>query len=513
MKRSTLVSQGTLNRIFQEVNERWKRHDYQAAIDSMKRAQQLDPANIRILLDLGGMHGRRYDYQAAEICFERAIRLSGKQTEVLAAAGKISLEFGNFNLAENYFKRAVEKNTPSPEVMVKLAEIYERLRRTDEAKDLIDRALHVDSTFAPALLLSVRLDRLAGRWDDAEKLLRHFPSQAEISLRASAAYELGSLLDRQGQYDDAMSAFLAAKELLRPQAVPYLAEFRKIRQRIREMQTHLNADILQEWLSLAHEFAPAKKIAFLVGHPRSGTTLLEQVLDAHPEITSLEETEIFHTDAYLPLARRLSLDAPIMAVMKAADSEALRQSRAQYFQSASLFLSQPIGNRILLDKNPALTFLVPVILRVFPEAKIILALRDPRDVILSCFMQDFKLGIFSSPYLTLEDTVEDYCTMMNLWRTLKPMIQGSFIEIRYEDMVNDLEGTARQTLDFLGLAWDSTVLGFNQHAQSKLVRSPTYSDVTQPVYQRARGRWHNYQKHIAPHLDKLKPFVSEFGYS
>ena len=127
-------------------------------------------------------------------------------------------------------------------------------------------------------------------------------------------------------------------------------------------------------------------------------------------------------------------------------------------------------------------------------------------------MQSFKLGQFSSCYLTLGGTVADYSAMMNLWQTLMPMIKGHYLQVRYEDMVDDLESVARKTLDFLDVPWDSCVLGFDEYARQKLVRSPTYADVTQKVYKRARGRWRNYQKYLEPHMDKLEPFVKAFGY-
>ncbi len=101
---------------------------------------------------------------------------------------------------------------------------------------------------------------------------------------------------------------------------------------------------------------------------------------------------------------------------------------------------------------------------------------------------------------------------MSVWRTLAPLMPSRYLEVRYEDMVDDLESVARKTLDFLGVPWDERVLGFNEHARKKLVRSPTYADVTKPIYQRARGRWRNYQKYLEPHLEKLEPFVKAFGY-
>jgi len=101
---------------------------------------------------------------------------------------------------------------------------------------------------------------------------------------------------------------------------------------------------------------------------------------------------------------------------------------------------------------------------------------------------------------------------MGIWRTLKPLLPGRYLEVRYEDMVDDLPSVARQTLEFLGVPWDDRVLGFYEHARKKMVRTPTYADVTQPVYKRAMGRWRNYQKYLEPHLEKLEPFVKAFGY-
>ena len=101
---------------------------------------------------------------------------------------------------------------------------------------------------------------------------------------------------------------------------------------------------------------------------------------------------------------------------------------------------------------------------------------------------------------------------MNTWQTIASRMKNLYLEVRYEDMVEDLESVARKTLDFLGVEWDATVLGFDAHARQKVVRSPTYADVTKPVYKGAVGRWRNYRKYLEPHLEKLEPFVKAFGY-
>jgi hypothetical protein len=350
--------------------------------------------------------------------------------------------------------------------------------------------------------------------EEAERIIRSFAgkSNPDFWIHAQCWYELGGILDRQGRYDEAFAAFLQAKALLLPQSARFLAELEIVRKRITTMQTNISEEMLQRWFDNAPTLMPPRRFALLGGHPRSGTTLLEQVLDSHPEIISVEETEIFHDDAFAPIMNRLPDETPILSFLESAPNDAIQRSRASYFRSAESFLGKPVGDRLLIDKNPSLTFLIPALIRIFPEIKLIIALRDPRDVVLSCFMQPMPLGQGSSAYLTLENTVEEYATMMRLWQTIAPMMKNCHLEVRYEDMVGDLESVARRTLGFLDIPWDARVLGFDEHARQKIVRSPTYADVTRPVYKRAVGRWRNYQNYLEPHLEKLKPFIKAFSY-
>jgi hypothetical protein len=160
-----------------------------------------------------------------------------------------------------------------------------------------------------------------------------------------------------------------------------------------------------------------------------------------------------------------------------------------------------INCQLLIDKNPNNQVLIPAFVRIFPEIKLLVAIRDPRDVVLSCFMQPhWPTSTGNVTFLSLEGTVETYTLVMGIWRTLQPLMKTPWLEV------------ARKTLDFLGVAWDARVLAFDEHARQKLVRSPTYADVTQKVYRRARGRWRNYQKYLEPHLPKLEPLIKAFGY-
>jgi len=499
------------------AEESWNRRDFQQAIEILERASRLNPANAAVLLELGRYYGLRYDYAAAERCFEKAIRMAPANAKVLTLAGEKCFDFARQDMAERYFKQALGQKDVPPEAFAELAEIYEHQHRLEDAAGLVDRALQLNAACGLALLARARLDRQAGRIEQAEKTIRFLlsqpdpgaPQSRERDTRIRGWYELGAILDRQKRFNEAMPAFVQAKSMMRLNAGQYLAELKVNRASLQQMRVNLSAERLQRWFDFGAQLQPARRLALLGGHPRSGTTLLEQLLDSHPDIISAEETEIFQDDAYIPLARALAAGSePTPSAL----AGALQQSRANYFRSIESFLGTSIGGRLLIDKNPSLTIMIPYLIRIFPEMKFLVALRDPRDVCLSIFMQPFPLRRANVAYLSLESTVEDYSALMGMWTTAAPLMKNPYLEVRYEDMVEDLESVARRTLDFLGVAWDPGVLGFDEHARKKTVRSPTYADVAKPVFKTAVGRWRNYQKCFEPYLDKLAPFAKAFGY-
>ena len=513
LKRPSLVSQGSLDRILQAAQQAWHQKDFQQNIELLERASRLAPSNVGIHLQLGRMHGLRFDYAAAECCFEQAVRISPRKTETLALAGAHSRDFRNPKIGEHYFERAAEQKDVTPEMLADLAELYERSRRMTNAAELIERALQLNPACPLALLGRARLERQAGHLAVAEQILRAFPANANRFIRVRAWYELGDNLDRQGRYDEAMTAFLEAKAILKPDAMPFAVGLQTIHARLKLLSENFQPEMFQRWFDSGADLQPPHRLALLGGHPRSGTTLLEQVLDSHPDIVSAEETEIFLDEAYLQLTRNLPPDTLMLPALEAAQNGVLQSARATYFHSMEAALGEPVGGRLLIDKNPSLTFLIPSLVRIFPEIKLLIALRDPRDVILSCFMQPFfQIAQTNSAYLTLAGTAEEYAAVMGVWRAVKPALKNPWLEVRYEDMVDDLEAVARKVLDFLDVPWDASVLGFDQHAREKVVRSPTYADVAKPVYKSAMGRWRNYQKYLEPHLEKLEPFVKAFGY-
>src|SRR5262249_20223826 len=137
----------------------------------------------------------------------------------------------------------------------------------------------------------------------------------------------------------------------------------------------------------------------------------------------------------------------------------------------------------------------------------------PRDVCMSCFMQSLSPNPISSSYLSLEGTVTQYLSVMGFQRTLLPRLRNPFLEVRYEELVDDLEATSRKVLGFLGVPWDERVLRFVEHAPSKSVSSPSYAEVIKPLTKRAIGRWQNYRRHLEPYLPRLEPMIKALGYA
>ena len=184
-----------------------------------------------------------------------------------------------------------------------------------------------------------------------------------------------------------------------------------------------------------------------------------------------------------------------------------------YFRDMELTLDQPIGARLLIDKNPSYTFLVPSMVRIFPEIKFLIALRDPRDVVISCFMQALPLTPISSAYHSLEATVNQYANVMGFWLEMLPRMGNQWMYVRYEEMISDLPTVARSTLEFLGLGFEEDVLKFYEHARTRRVISPSHADVRKPIYRSALGRWRNYEKVLAPYMSTLNRFVAAFNYT
>jgi tetratricopeptide (TPR) repeat protein len=498
------------------AQQAWSQELRYKSIPLLTEALRRDPANPDIILSLATACGKQRFYEKAEELLGRLLELSPRKAAIYRRVAQTYVMIERPERAVECYRRSLElnrDNSATVPTLLELAQMYERFHQLEEARAVVDEALRHDPANADGQLQQAILDRRRGATEQAENRLRLLVTNIAIKphLRTLAWYELAQLLDDHERYDEAFEALVNAKQLVAPHAAKFREQNQATLLRNEQLLSSLDEACFTRWRELAEKDSPYR-FAVLTSHPRSGTTLIEQVLDSHDELKSADEFDVFSQWIHAPLFRRFRPGTPVLTVLERVPPAVRQEARATYWRQTEAIFNEPIAGRMLLDKNPGMTILLPVINWAFPEMKILIALRDPRDVVLSCFMQKVPLTPISSNWLTLADAASYYARTMQTWLAVRSLTSSPWLEFRYEDVVADLEREARKILDFLGLPWDDRVLKFYEHARAKIVRSPTYQDVTQPVYHKSVGRWQHYAQHFEPVLETLAPYVREFSY-
>jgi hypothetical protein len=254
----------------------------------------------------------------------------------------------------------------------------------------------------------------------------------------------------------------------------------------------------------------AESPVFLLGYLRSGTTLLEQVFSAHPAVTVTNETALM--PSVLRELRRLGGDnGDWLTQLEHLGAGALAHLRAHYFAEARSRFKVPAGG-MLLDKTAMNTLNIALINLLFPQARAIFAVRDPRDVAISCFMQPFDLSPITVHWLDWEDGARMYAETMSFWRAMRQRLSLHVAVSRYEHLVEDLRGAVEPVLAHCGLAWHDDCARFHAHQRSEAIRTPSYAQATRPLYRGSVGRWRAYAEPIGVISPVLAPALMDFGY-
>lgn len=389
----------------------------------------------------------------------------------------------------------------------RLSHFFERANQLDDAEGTVLTALQIAPDDPDINLTAAKLEGRRRQTGKAIARLRRFNlKKLPAKARKKIHYELGKLYDRAGEYETAFSHFEAANQLAAQQAA----------------EKGLNKDTYLESLKRLAQFAssnesrpsdrkaaPAANVpVFLVGFPRSGTTLLEQILNSHPQIQTLDEK--LTVGALTKKLAQLPGGYPVrLASLTQVDIEELQ--RMYYHEVAKYVCLQP-GN-LLADKLPLNIVHVPLLQKVFPNAKFLVAVRHPYDVVLSCFMQYFSDNSAMANFFTIDDAVHLYEKVMSLWQTYVRVFKPAYHIIKYESLVRDFSATTVSLLEFLGVPWDDAVLRFHANAQKrKAISTPSYAQVVRPIYNASVNRWRHYAQFLQPAVNRLAPFCTFFGY-
>ena len=245
---------------------------------------------------------------------------------------------------------------------------------------------------------------------------------------------------------------------------------------------------------------------FLVGFPRSGTTLLEQVLASHPDVMAMDERTCLMDSAAEFFGSNADLDR--LAAMPDHALEPWRQAYWKRVAESGFTSSKPV----FIDKMPLNAVFLPLIAKLFPRAKILFALRDPRDVVLSCFRRRFAMNAGMYEFTSLETTTAYYGAVMRLIEVYRQKLALDLAETRHESLVTDFENEARRICDFLGLEFRDQMRAFARRAQGQNIDTPSGAQVARGLSSEGLAQWRRYAVPLSPALPWLAPFVTRFGY-
>ncbi|MBS0412710.1 MAG: sulfotransferase, partial [Proteobacteria bacterium] len=331
-------------------------------------------------------------------------------------------------------------------------------------------------------------------------------------LEARARSMLGDALSAEGRPAEAFAAYEAANAILkREHAGAYAAPgMPSVLDMANWLLGHFQGADPADWASAPPAPAPGPgepaRHIFFVGFPRSGTTLLEQVLASHPDVVALEEREVlpavtkdlFATDEGLARLARIGAD----------EAAAFRQA---YWRGVADWCPDLAG-KTFVDKLPLTSVWLPVVSKLFPNAKVLFARRDPRDVVLSCFRRRFGMNPAMYQFLTLDGTAAYYDAVMRLSETYARLLPTPVMAYRYEDLVEDFEREVRRICEFMGLAWNDSMLDFAATAERRPIRTPSARQVRRGLYSEGVGQWRPFAAELAPVAPLLDPWVRAFGY-
>ncbi|MBA3666285.1 MAG: sulfotransferase [Sphingomonas sp.] len=455
-----------------------------------------DPGPLAELFDLLQSLGGGGDSDAI---LERAVERDPADVKMLIALGRQYLLRFEDEAAERSFRRALDLEPANGDAYLGLCDLFEHYR-PKSLPALIAEAQLANIDEASANLIRALVARREGRYRRGADALKDVPEDFEPIQRWHLA---GQLLDGLADFDDAFNAFSRMNQALAADRTLPLQRAAEVRAQLRDQLQCMTPEWRNNW-STPPILPTAPAPVFLVGFPRSGTTLLDTILMGHPDVEVMEEKPVLHQLR----AEGCGFDA--IAGMSEAD---VRRAQERYFEIASNYAELREGS-LLIDKSPLHMQSIPQIYRLFPKARFILALRHPADAVLSCFMANFRLNSAMANFLSLETSAEFYDLTFSMWEKSLSLFPVEANTVVYEKMVEDPKAAILPVVERLGLKWAPEMLDHQITAERRgLITTASYAQVTEPLYKSAVGRWERYRSQLEPILPVLRPWIEKFGYT
>lgn len=491
----------------------WSREeagDYASAHRLLREALALSPGDVAVLGAIGAVLRKEHRLDEALAVLDRAVAAEPRHSAAWLERGYTLEALRAEAAATESYRRALAVDPNLAPAWGKLADIAAKKGDRDTAEACARRALAIDPVNPSATFAVAVMEIEAGDGAQAAARLERLKGTAlKPDDRTRTLTLLGDALDKQGRYPEAFAVWAEAQRNFRAAFAPLL-EPGPGRPSHRSFIDAIAAQV-ESAPPMARPAPPppaagaAAGHVFLLGYPRSGTTLVENILASAPGVVALEEHDtLADTDGVL-----VANDGA-MPDLDALDPALLADLRARYWSRVGRMAGE-VNGRIFVDMNPFNGIKLPIIARLFPDARILVMRRDPRDVVLSCFRINFTPSAGTYAFSDLEETARHYDSLMRLIELCRARLPLAFHEVRYDRLVADFEPTVRAMAEFAGIAWTEDFHAFDQTARERGVRTASATQVRRGLYD-GGGRWRRYEAELAPALPILAPWVERFGF-
>jgi len=475
------------------------------AVACYNKAISIKPDSAEAHYNLGNTLKDQGKLDKAVAGYQKAVSIDPDFADAHHNLGYALQELGRLEEAVASYQEAVSVKPDLAEAYNNIGLLYEKTNDLVKAEKYIAKARSISPGAANIKYAQSVILRRKGQIDDAIQLLESVDVK-KISDQVAAKninFELGRLYDRKENSSKAFYHISSGNKLHSKNYQSTIAAKDEFLSGISITERVLTRDWVRSWPNIPQ--GQATRNAFIVGFPRSGTTLLDQILDSHARIQVMEEKE-----AIGDVIQSITGDYPqSLASLGESDVQKLRKL---YFKAVNSYITWD-SNTILVDKFPLNIRHIPLIARLFPNTRIILAMRHPYDVVLSNFMQNYRINNAMANFFTIEDSALAYKQVMGLWQKSVSLLPVNYHTVKYESLVAGFNVEVGQLLKFLEVDWDDAVLEYDNHAKKRgHIKTPSYQSVTEPIYQRAKYRWKRYEEQLEPVMKGLEPFIEAFGY-
>ena len=503
------------------------------AVRSFTRAVDCDPRFAEPRFNLGIVHENRQRLGEAAEHYEQAVTLEPGYGKAWCALAKVLWELGDYGRVVENYERALAIDADYAPAHRGLMQFLEQSNRHDELREALVHARQALGAEHPLVRFQEGvIADIDGDSAEARALLENCPIEPADPLtmhdERMRLARLTAICDRLDDVGATMGYAAGANRLSRQSSAGKGVDKTRFLEFIENRKRYFTAPNIEKWSArkddpavLRHGARDAgtapqgkpgatRQPVFIIGFPRSGTTLIDTILRGHPNIKVAEES-----DAVPTLVNRLSgASDERLASLGGLSGAEIERSRSVYFDALERQVQASKATLCVIDRFALNIVYAGEIHRIFPDARFILMLRHPADCVLSCYLRTFAETSANASFHTLEEASCLYDQVFRLWKQFTELLDLNVIEIKYEDLVADIEQTCGGILEFIGAPWHPGVLRHERTAQSRpYIRTASYNQVIQPLYGVAVGRWLRYREYLEPILPTLEPWIESFRYT